>query len=183
MSFDKAFQSTFLDERGYSNNPNDPGGKTRYGVTEAVARAHRYTGDMKDLPLSFAKHVWRSDYWDAINLDAVDAKSERVADKLFNAGINLGPETVAPWIQRVLNAMNGNGTDYPDIRVDGKIGKKTIGAFDEYLKRYAAYPAVPVMLKALNSLQGEHYLHLAEANRKLETFTFGWFNKRIDETD
>jgi hypothetical protein len=42
---------------------------------------------------------------------------------------------------------------------------------------------VPVMLKALNSLQGEHYLHLAEANRKLETFTFGWFNKRIDETD
>jgi Glycosyl hydrolase 108 len=41
-------------EGGYSNHPADRGGATRWGVTEAVARAHGYRGDMRSGNLSAA---------------------------------------------------------------------------------------------------------------------------------
>ena len=37
-------------EGGYSNHPADKGGATRWGVTEAVARAHGFRGDMRAFP-------------------------------------------------------------------------------------------------------------------------------------
>jgi lysozyme family protein len=44
-------------EGGYSNNPNDAGGETCFGITEAVARAYGYTGEMVDLSVEFATDV------------------------------------------------------------------------------------------------------------------------------
>ena len=34
----------------YTNDPGDSGGPTRWGITEKVAKANGYTGDMRDLP-------------------------------------------------------------------------------------------------------------------------------------
>ena len=45
--------TVFALEGGYSDNPADPGGKTNHGVTEQVARANGYQGDMKALPKGF----------------------------------------------------------------------------------------------------------------------------------
>ena len=40
-----------IDREGrYVNHPADRGGPTRWGVTEAVARAQGYAGPMRDLP-------------------------------------------------------------------------------------------------------------------------------------
>ena len=58
MSFDTEFQRVVLIEGGYSDNPLDSGGKTKYGITEAVARAYGYTGEMRDLPLSVARAIY-----------------------------------------------------------------------------------------------------------------------------
>jgi lysozyme family protein len=40
MSFDSAFQKVIMVEGGYSDHPSDTGGKTQFGITEAVARAN-----------------------------------------------------------------------------------------------------------------------------------------------
>ena len=55
MEFDDAFTALELIEGGYSNDPQDPGGETMYGITARLARAYGYTGAMRDLPLIFAQ--------------------------------------------------------------------------------------------------------------------------------
>ena len=41
-------------EGGYVDHPADRGGRTCFGITEAVARAHGYDGAMRDLPRATA---------------------------------------------------------------------------------------------------------------------------------
>ena len=58
MIFEIAFEKLLKHEGGYSDHAADPGGKTRYGVTEAVAREVGYKGDMRDLSLDLAKRIY-----------------------------------------------------------------------------------------------------------------------------
>ena len=46
MTIDTLIDGVIGREGGYSNHPADRGGPTRWGVTEAVARANGYRGDM-----------------------------------------------------------------------------------------------------------------------------------------
>ena len=69
-------------------------------------------------------------------------------------------------------------TIYIDIKVDGIFGSKTLKALQLYFAHRKAL-AEPVLLKALNCLQGAYYLELAESRETDETFVFGWINKRI----
>jgi lysozyme family protein len=45
------------------NHPADRGGPTRFGITEAVARAHGYAGPMALLPREEAAAIYRRLYW------------------------------------------------------------------------------------------------------------------------
>jgi lysozyme family protein len=46
---DQLIEEVIGREGGYSNHPADRGGATRWGITEAVARAHGYRGVSADL--------------------------------------------------------------------------------------------------------------------------------------
>ena len=50
-------------EGGYSLNPKDKGGATNWGITEATARAHGYTGEMINLTRTEAFSILEEDYW------------------------------------------------------------------------------------------------------------------------
>ena len=50
-------------EGGYVNHPADKGGPTCFGITEAVARAHGYSGSMRQLPRDEAAAIYRRLYW------------------------------------------------------------------------------------------------------------------------
>ena len=52
MNFEHAFERLIGHEGGFVDHPSDPGGATRYGITERVARANGYTGSMREFPLA-----------------------------------------------------------------------------------------------------------------------------------
>ncbi len=51
MTKDDIFNAILGKEGGYVNHPDDKGGPTNWGITQATARAHGYVGDMRDLTL------------------------------------------------------------------------------------------------------------------------------------
>lgn len=167
-------------EGGYVNHSADRGGPTKYGITEAVARANGYQGRMQDLPRMQAVGIYKTLYWTRPRFDRIGDMSPTIAAELFDTGINMGPAVAATFLQRALNALNRNGNDYADIIPDGKIGPGTIGALRAFLQvRGVAGEAV--MLKALEALQGERYLRLAEGRPQNEAFVFGWLANRIGQ--
>ena len=165
-------------EGGYSNHPADKGGATRWGVTEAVARAHGYRGDMRAFPREEAVSVYRRIYWLRPGFDRVAGHAPRIAAELFDTGVNMGPEVAAAFLQRALNALNRGASDYADIRVDGRIGDGTVAALSAFIARRGR-GGEAVLLKAVEALQGERYLRLAEQRPANEAFLYGWLANRL----
>ena len=178
MSFDACFDATLGIEGGYVDDPSDSGGATKYGITERVARAHGYRGDMRALSEAEARQIARSQYWDTLSLDVIDALSSAIAREMFDTGYNMGVGTVGGFLQRALNVFNHRGQDYPDMVVDGLIGPMTIAALRVYLGKRGK-PGEVVLLRALNDLQGQRYISLAEARQKDEDYVYGWILNRV----
>ncbi len=176
--FDAVFAKTLQAEGGFVDDPRDSGGATKYGVTERVARANGYTGAMHDLSLEEAKRIARSQYWDVIRLEDVASLAPAVAHEMFDTGYNMGVGVAAKYLQRALSALNRQGSDFPDVVVDGVIGPGTISALREFLRRRGAQ-GVTVLIRALNAQQCARYLELAEARQKDEAFVFGWILQRV----
>jgi lysozyme family protein len=165
-------------EGGYSNNPDDAGGETIWGVTEAVARENGYVGPMAAMTRDQAAAIYRAKYWTKPGLERVSALSGRIAAELFDTGVNMGVEVAASFLQRSLNALNRDGRDYADVAVDGAIGPSTVEALKSLLT-IRGVAGESVLLKALNCLQGARYIELAEQNKRNESFVYGWLANRV----
>ena len=178
MTIDQLIDAVLDREGGYSNHPADPGGETNFGITAAVARANGYDGAMRDLPVATARAIYRRLYWLRPRFDAVAAQAPLVAAELFDTGVNMGPPAAVAFLQRALNALNRGATDYPDMPVDGLIGAITLAGLAAFLARRGA-GGERVLLKAIEALQGERYLALAERRPANEAFLYGWLANRI----
>jgi lysozyme family protein len=166
-------------EGGYVDHPADRGGATRFGVTEAVARAHGYRGAMRLLPRDDALAIYRRLYWLRPRFDQVARRAPRIAAELFDTGVNMGPAVAATFLQRALTALNRNGKDFADLVPDGRIGPQTLTALDAFLDARGERGGETVLLHALEALQGERYVRLAERRPSNEAFLYGWLANRI----
>ena len=71
------------------------------------------------------------------------------------------------------------GQDFADLVPDGRIGPVTLAALDGFLAARGARGGETVLLRALEALQGERYLRLAERRPANEAFLYGWLANRI----
>lgn len=177
-SIDTLIEEVIAREGGYVNHPADRGGATNWGITEAVARRQGYMGDMRSLPRSEAAAIYKRIYWLAPRFADVAAIAPRLAAELFDTGINMGTGTATGFLQRSLNALNREGADYPDLKVDRQIGPGTLAALKAFLAKRGAQ-GEGVLLKAVEALQGAHYLNIAEERQSQEAFVYGWLANRI----
>ena len=167
-------------EGGYSDHPADRGGPTMWGITQQVARAHGYMGDMRKLPREFAVAIYMQVYWSEPGLDRVNAIAPEIAVELFDVAVNMGTRWAGLFLQRALNALNRGESDYPDVAADGRIGALTIGALGGLLRRRKE-PGLDVLLRAITCLRGARYIEIAEANPSQEAFVYGWLANRVGQ--
>jgi lysozyme family protein len=176
--FDELVEGLIGREGGYVNDPKDPGGETIWGMTRVVARENGFTGPMRSMTREQAKAIYRAKYWAKPGLYLVAPLSRALADELLDTGVNMGTGTAGMFLQRTLNALNREGRDYPDLRVDGAIGPGSAGALKAYLAKRGKR-GEQVLLKALNCLQGARYIELAEGREKSEEYVYGWLDNRV----
>ena len=123
MNFDDSFTRLLGNEGGYSDNSSDPGGKTMWGITEAVARACGYTGEMRDMPQDVAKAIYKPRYWDPISGDSLGD----LAFHVFDAAVNSGVRQATIWLQQALG-VTADGVIGPGTRLaiaQADIGRAT----------------------------------------------------------
>lgn len=177
MTIDTLIDAVIDREGGFVHHPADPGGATRFGITEAVARAEGYADDMRVFPRDAAVAIYDRLYWQRPAFDRVAERAPMLAAELFDTGVNMGPAAATAFLQRALNALNRGAADYPDIAVDGRIGPLTLAALDGFLR--VRPRGETVLVKAIEALQGERYLALAEARPANEAFLYGWLAARV----
>lgn len=178
MDVDALIEELIEREGGFVDHPADKGGPTRFGITEAVARAHGYDGVMASLPRDEAAAIYKRLYWLRPKFDEVAARSPSLAGELFDIGANMGPAVATTFLQRALTALNRNGRDYPDLVPDGRIGRATLAALDAFFTTRGS-KGEAILLRAVEALQGERYLRLAERRPANEAFLYGWLANRI----
>lgn len=174
-----AYNLTSKAEGGLVNHPNDPGGLTYIGITfrdhpkwpgwKYVDRKRMVVTDQKEIDIEH-KLLFKKLYWDTFNGDAI--KNQEIANEIFDTGINMGTGIAEIFLQRALNVTNKNQTLFPNLKIDGQIGPKTLS----YLN---SHPNPKLVLKTLNILQGARYISLCEANERLEDFIAGWIDHRV----
>jgi len=178
MTVDRLIDGVIGREGGYTNNPADPGGATMWGITERVARANGYLGPMSEMLRDTAKDIYFEQYVRKPGFAAVMAVNENIAEELVDTGVNMGPAIAATFLQTALNAFNNQGTDYPDLKVDGDCGPATVSALNAFLV-HRGHDGEIVMLRALNAQQGCRYLSIGANRPASEAFEFGWFLRRV----
>lgn len=177
-AFDEAFARVKQLEGGYTNDPDDSGGETNFGITLATARAFGYVLPMRDMTRENAKAIYRARYWSAQQLDAVALLSRAVALEVFDTSVNMGTTAAGRFLQRALNVLNDGATLYRDVEVDGRIGAISVACLRSYIVHRGA-EGEAVLLAALNALQGAAYIELAENRPKDERFAYGWLRSRV----
>lgn len=119
--FAKAMKVVLVHEGGKVDHPDDPGGRTNQGVTQATYNLYRKSlgkgaRDVYLMANDERDAIYRKRYWDVINGDKLPPGIGYV---LFDGAVNSGPSQSVKWVQRAL------GTAYTG-KVDGQMGLMTM---------------------------------------------------------
>lgn len=169
-------------EGGFINHPDDSGGPTNYGITLKLYIAYKPSATIQDLKVLTSQQaysIYENEFYIKTGINQIYPINQRITEEVLDTAVNMGPSYGIRFLQRSLNAFNVKGTVYADIpATGGGVGPLTIGALKAFLA-YRGQLGESVLLKALNALQAERYIELAEANQANESFVFGWINQRI----
>ncbi len=150
-------------EGGYSNDPNDPGGATNFGIEQ------REWPQVNIATITRAQAIswYEPNYWNKAPYASMI--SQQVATKLFDTHVNCGLSTAVMIAQKALGFSGQN--------VDGSMGPLTLAAINAADK--AMFLAEVVSLLTL------HYKLLEQRNPNLLVFDRGWMARatKLPEAD
>jgi lysozyme family protein len=169
--FLKCLQFVLKWEGGLSHDPDDPGGRTYRGVTQARYNQYRKA---KGLPLRDVaqmteqemREIYWTYYWLPVKGDEFDYP---LALAVFDTGVNMGTGTAIKLLQRAINDLLPKEKW---VTVDGVLRQQTLTA---------AKSLNPIQLALrLCDRREERYRAIVRAKPKLGKFLKGWLNRLND---
>lgn len=103
-------------EGGYVNDPRDPGGETKYGISK---RSYPDV-DIKNLTVEQAIGIYYRDYWLKSHCDEMP---HNIASAVIDSSINSGRKRAAVWLQQ--------SVEHVELADDGVIGPITLKAVQD----------------------------------------------------
>ena len=155
VTFNEIIDVVLHHEGGYVNDPKDPGGETNFGISK---RAYPDV-DMKTLTKESAKDIYKRDYWDRNHCGDLPDELRHV---YFDMCVNMGRGRATKIMQETANTKGA------DLKVDGGMGPKTIGALKN------------IELERVRAYRVKYYVNLIDRKPDLEKFYFGWFRRSLE---
>lgn len=171
QKFDQAIPVILAHEGGYSNDPDDPGGETNFGITQKDLTEHMkfftcFPKDVKDLTQVEAEYFYKRIYWDEYNYNSID--SLPISTKIFDMAVNMGPHEAHELVQRALQYCG-----YISLKVDGILGGATLEAINETCLHGREED---LMYELINESKW-FYEHLVEEKPILKKFLNDWLKR------
>lgn len=161
--FNVCFKILIEKEGGYSDDPSDSGGRTKYGISQA---SYPNVNIIK-LTLEEAKNIYFKDFWLAYKCEQI--KDESLVSLYFNSCVNMGGRQSVKLLQKALNYFS------PNVKIDGTIGQQTIFAISNLSSAQIAH------LISLYQLElSKHYLALVNFKSSNLKFLKGWLNRILN---
>lgn len=155
--FERAIESVFQNEGGAVNDPNDPGGATRYGISK-----RSYPGlDLDFLTKEQAKSIYYEDFWKPYPYDIMPW--EDLAIKVFDLSVTMGSKKAHELLQQALNEMG------KQLSIDGILGRETLQALKE--------SSEDMIMEAFQDKAKNYYTTLCAKRPRLKKFLNGWLNR------
>lgn len=152
--FNLAIRKTLVNEGGFSNIPEDHGGPTKYGITQADMPGV----DIESLTEQHAIQYYTEHYWKQ-NYSAIN--DQNIANKLFDMGVLFGVGEAAYLMQRALSMAPAQWTKTIDQNTLDRINASDS---DVLLSEYKFHLTA-------------HAKNLAAFDTTQQTFLTGWLNR------
>lgn len=164
-------------EGDFSDNRNDPGGITRYGISIRFIRSldpatlKRYglmdypdnPEKMASLPWETAYRLYEGEFWQHAPFGEIP--SQKLCNDVFDSAVNQGIGNAIKCLQRAVWASSGGSA----ITEDGIMGPKTIQAVQKCAQRE--------LNAAFRAERAWHYRKVAELNPQCKIFLKGWLRR------
>jgi lysozyme family protein len=165
--FKKSLDYVLGNEGGWSNNKNDKGGATKFGITlttlEAWKECECTVEDIRQLSANEACKIYENFYWDKYHLNLIS--NDSIATALFDMIINMGPSNAIKLAQKTAN-MSLRILPRALVVEDGAMGSATAIAINmvdtkDYLVNFQANVK-------------NYYENIVKANPDQVVFLKGW---------
>lgn len=162
-SFLLAFNNTKKWEGLYSDHQYDPGGKTKYGITEKIAKKHGLV--VKYLTEHDAMKIYHADFFDKPRLYFID--EQNICNYVFDMCVNHGIKTGVKIFQKAIYYIQDK------IKIDGVVGIQTLGLYKGIKRKN-------ILLYIMRGLRINFYLKIIDRNKKMRVFRDGWIRRAMN---
>lgn len=186
--FKKILEETLLNEGGFSNDPNDNGGMTLFGIArnknpqwagwrevDQIIKSNGWNSKNDDhwsLIAKACKRIegveafYRINFWNKMKGEYIFANS--IAQTIFDYGVNTGMKTAVKNVQRTLKIVD-----------DGDFGPKTLEALNKFIMTESLYKwSEEFTLRKLL-----RYVKIVTNESENIKYMFGWTSRSFENLE
>jgi lysozyme family protein len=175
--FNISLQKTLAHEGGYSNDPDDAGGKTYKGISRTnhknwygwilIDKYKKQSGfpASLDKDSELAKQVeqfYQANFWIPLNADRIN--NQTVADSIFDFAVNAGIQTSIHLVQSIVEAD-----------IDGIIGTQTLDKLNTSNPTH--------FLTDFTLAKIAHYISVIKKRPTNKKYLYGWIIRALSFHD